>query len=130
MFISFYNTIYFFAKKFIFSTNTVLRMSLYFFFLLFEKGAISSVRTKRSNGGGWWGLGVGSYKSVQLRSGRRGVTPHVYIALTCLFMLWQDFCLIVPCFICRNLTLPIFKKDVFLRNTCFSPTRSVSAVLK
>ena len=37
--------------------------------------------------------------------------------------IWHQFCLITYCFICRNLiTLPLFKKDVFVRNGYFSPT--------
>ena len=36
----------------------------------------------------------------------------------------------VFCFTCRNLTLPLFKKDVFVRKSYFSPTRSISAVMK
>ena len=33
-------------------------------------------------------------------------------------------CLMMSCFICRNLTLSSFKKDVFVRNGYFSSTRS------
>ena len=40
------------------------------------------------------------------------------------------FCLVVSCFICRNLTLSSFKKDVFVRNGYFSSMRSISVVMK
>ena len=36
----------------------------------------------------------------------------------------------VSCFLCRNLTLPSFKKGVFVRNGYFSPMRSISVVMK
>ena len=44
--------------------------------------------------------------------------------------LFSRFCLMVSWFICKNLTLPSFKKDVFLRNDYFSPTRSSTVVMK
>ena len=46
-------------------------------------------------------------KCLQLRIGGGSVKPHMYVSL---FIFWQDFCLIVSCFICRNLTLPLVKK--------------------
>ena len=36
----------------------------------------------------------------------------------------------VSCFIRRNLTLPSFKKGVFVRNAYFFPMRSISVVMK
>ena len=43
---------------------------------------------------------------------------------------WQHFCLIVSCFICKNLTLRLFKKDVFVVNTgYFSPVRPINVVV-
>ena len=55
------------------------------------------------------------------------VRTHLHYLFLCF---WQDFCLIVSCFICRNLTLLFFKKDAFVRNGYFSPTRSISVVIK
>ena len=46
-----------------------------------------------------------------------------------LFMFWQHFCLMVSCFICRNVILPSFKKDLLIRNGYFPPTISVSMVI-
>ena len=46
-----------------------------------------------------------------------------------LFMFCQHFCLMVSCFICRNLILPSFKKDLLVRNDYFPPTISVSMVI-
>ena len=40
------------------------------------------------------------------------------------------FCLMVSCFICRKLTLPSFKKGVFIRNDYSSPMRPISFVMK
>ena len=37
---------------------------------------------------------------------------------------WQHFCLIVSRFYCRNLTLPLFRKDVLNTNSYFSLTSS------
>ena len=59
-----------------------------------------------------WGNGVGHPKCVQVRTGGEG-----YHAFSC-------FCLMVSCFICRILTLPSFKKGVFVRNG------SISVVMK
>ena len=42
---------------------------------------------------------------------------------------WQLF-FIVSCFISRNLALPLFKKDVFVRNDYFSPSRLIPVVMK
>ena len=67
-------------------------------------------------------------KCIELSSEGGGATPHVYVRTCTLFMFWQFFCLIVSYFICRNLTLPLFKKDLFFWNDCFSPKRSISVV--
>ena len=42
----------------------------------------------------------------------------------------SHFCAMVSPFICINLTLPSFKKGVFVRNGYFSPVRSISVVMK
>ena len=42
----------------------------------------------------------------------------------------EEYARTVYFFICRNLTLPSFKKDAFVRNGYFSPTRSISVVMK
>ena len=47
-----------------------------------------------------------------------------------LLYLFSCFCRMVSCFICRNLTFPLFKKDVFVRNGYFSPMRSISVIIK
>ena len=61
---------------------------------------------------------IGSHpKWLQLRTGVGTVKLHPFLCI------WHHFCLITYCFICRNLiTLPLFKKDVFVRNGYFSPT--------
>ena len=55
------------------------------------------------------------------------VRSHLHYFFSCF---WQHFCLLLSCFTSRNLTLPLFKKDVFVRNGYFSPTRSISVVMK
>ena len=65
-----------------------------------------------------------------LPRGRGGVTNHVYVGTYIIFYLFGSFFLIVSCFISRNLTLPLFKKDVFVRNDYFSPSRLISVVMK
>ena len=46
------------------------------------------------------------------------------------FSFFCSIFVLVSCFICRNLTLPSFKKDVFVRNGYFSLTRSTSVVME
>ena len=65
---------------------------------------------------------------LQMRTG--GERYHASCVRTHLHYLFSCFCLMVSCFICRNLTLPSFKKGVFVRNGCFSPMRSISVVMK
>ena len=55
------------------------------------------------------------------------VRTHLHYLFSCF---WQHFCLTVSCFICRNLTLPLLKKDVLIRRGYFSPKRSISAIIK
>ena len=54
---------------------------------------------------------------------------HASCVRTPLHYLFSCFCLMVSCFICRKLSLPSFKKDVFVRNGYFSPMRSISVVM-
>ena len=65
---------------------------------------------------------------LQMRTG--GERYHASCIRTHLHYLFSCFCLMVSCFICRNLTLPSLKKGVFVRNGCFSPMRSISVVMK
>ena len=65
------------------------------------------------------------YRCVQ---GQRGITLHVYVRTYTIS--FHVFCLMVSYYICRNLTLPSFKKGVFVRNGYFSPMRSISVVVK
>ena len=50
------------------------------------------------------------------------VPKHLHYLLPCFL---QYFYLILSCLICRNLTLPLFKKDVFVRNSYF-PLNEIS----
>ena len=126
MFISSYNNIYFFVKKFIFP-NVYISLSTIFEYLYmffgWERGhQLSTYATV----GGW-----GSFQMQTTAYRGKGchascVRKHVHS----LFMFWQHFCLIVPCNICRNLTLSLFKKDVFVKSGCFFPTNLISVVKK
>ena len=63
----------------------------------------------------------GHPKCVQVRTRREGyhascVRRHLHVRHLHLF---SCFCLMVSCFICRNLTLPSFKKGLFVRNGFF-----------
>ena len=114
MFISSYTTIYFFfVKKFIFSNvyisvNTVFEC-LYMFFA-WEK-AINQVCTQLVEDGEVTQNACSCVqgKGVSLLMCRYGLPLSPFI-------FWHDFCVIVSCFICRYLTLPLLKKDVFGRN--------------
>ena len=128
MFISSYTIIYFCVKKFIFFEDLFFSeydtgMSLYVFLLRKEP----SVKYLRN---WWWDGGTQNvYSCVQGQGGchASGERTHLLYLFSCF---WQHFCLILSCFICRILTLPLFKKDVFFRNGYFSPARSISVVMK
>ena len=67
-------------------------------------------------------------KWVQMRTGEKGVKP--YELTLSLFMFLAAFLSYVFLFICGNLTLTLFKKDVFVRNDYFTLARSISVVVK
>ena len=74
------------------------------------------------------GMEGGHTKCLPMHKGGEGyqascVRTHLHYLFSC-------SCLMVSCFICRNLTLPSFKKGVFVRNGYFSPMRSISVVMK
>ena len=75
-----------------------------------------------------WGNGGGHPKCAQVRTGGEGY--HASCVRRHLHNLFSCFFLMVSCFICRNLTLPSFKKGLFVRNGYFSTMRSISAVMK
>ena len=123
MFISSYTTIYFFVKNFFFEclyfSEYDIRMFLFVFWLR-NRPFIKYVRNL--------GNGEGHPKCVQVCTGWEEY--HASCVRTHLHYLFSFFCLVVSCFICRNLTLPSFKKDVFVRNGYFSPVKSISVVMK
>ena len=120
MFISSYTTIYFFVKNFfsecLYFSGYDIRMSFGW-----EIGHPLSTNTTG-------GMEGDHLKCVQVRTGREGY--HASSVRTHLLYLFSCFCLMVSCFICRNLTLLSFKKGVFVRNGYFSPMRSISVVMK
>ena len=52
------------------------------------------------------------------------------ISRTHLHYLLPYFCLMLPCFICRNLSLLSFKKGAFVRTGYFSQMRFIPVVMK
>ena len=109
-FILYYNLffckdIYFFEC--LYFSEYYIRMSLYDFWL--RKGPLIKIVYN------WWGMLGSSKRQAAAYRGRSFFSP--FLSCSALFYL-QKF----------NLTL--FKKDVFVRNGNFSPTRSISVVMK
>ena len=102
---------------------TTIFESLYVFFGC-EKGYQSSTYATA----GEWGsskMSTAAYRGKGCQA--LCVRSHLHYLFSCF---WQHFVLKVSCFICRTLTLPLFKKDVFVTNGYFSLTGSVSVVIK
>ena len=123
MFISYYTIIYFFVKNFFsnvyISVNTIFECSYLSFG--WEIGhPLSMYVTRRIE----WG----HPKCLKMRTGGEGYQASR--VRTQLHYLFLYFCLMVSCFICRNLTLTSFKKGVLVRNNYFSPMRSIPVVMK
>ena len=74
------------------------------------------------------GMEGGHRKCAQVLTGGEGYNASC--VCTHLQYLFSCFCLMVSCFICRNLTLPSFKKGEFVRNGYSAPMRSISVVMK
>ena len=69
----------------------------------------------------------GHPKCLKMRTGGEGYQASR--VRTQLHYLFLYFCLMVSCFICRNLTSTSFKKGVLVRNNDFSPMRSIPVVM-
>ena len=119
MFISSCTTIYFFEC--LYFSEYDIRMSLYVYWL--KNGP--SIEYVLVGDGGSSKMRTAAYRRKGCQASC--VRTHLHYPFSCF---WQDFCLIVSCFICRNLTLLFFKKDAFVRNGYFSPTRSISVLIK
>ena len=127
IFVSFYTTIYFFGNRFIFS-NVYISVNTIFEFLYIFLGWESGHQLTTY-------ITVGTWRSFNMRTvAYRGMVCHtlpVRRHLQNLFScFWQHFCPIVSFFICRNLNLASFKKDIFVKKGYFSLTRSISVVMK
>ena len=125
MFISSYTSIYFFVKNFFFFFNVYISLNTifecYYLYFGWEIGHPLSMYVTR-------GMEGDHPKCAQVRKWGDGY--HASCIRKHLHYLFSCFCLMVSCFICRNLTLPSFKKGVFLKNGYFSPTRLISVVMK
>ena len=89
---------------------------LYFGLHLFSKKDTYLVRKQL---GECRGGGGGVIQSVCLRvQGERDIIPHLYV---CTYTVYFHVlpCFLVSCSICRDLTLPSFKKGMFVRNNYF-----------
>ena len=75
----------------------------------------------------WWKMGRSPKMWTTLCRGRG---CHASCVSYLFSSFWQHFCLTVSCFVCRNLALSLFKKDMFVRNGYFSPTRPISVTMK
>ena len=93
----FISSIYFFIKFFF----------EYLYFSEYELRSRQSIRYLRN-----WGNEGGHPKCVQVYTGEEGY--HTSCVRTHLHYRFSCFCLMVFCFICRNLTLPSFKKGLSL----------------
>ena len=123
MYISSYAAIYF-SYNFFFLPNVLhfseydMTTSLYVFWLR-KRRSIKYVRN-------WWRDAEVIYLSYR---GYHASCIRTYLHYT-FPCFWQHFCLIVSSFIFRNLTLPLFEKDVFVKKSCISPATSISVVIK
>ena len=61
-----------------------------------------------------YGNAGGHPKCIQVHTRREGY--HTSCVHTQLQLLFSCFCVLVSCFTCRNLTLPSFKKGLFVRD--------------
>ena len=101
MFISYYAIIYFFVKNFLFEclyfSAYDIRMYLFVFWL----------RNRPSI----------KYARNEVNGGEEGFMCTGFMCKYALHYLFSCFCLMVSCFICRNLTLPSFKNS---KKVCLS----------
>ena len=118
MFILYYAIISFFVKNFFsnvyISVNTTFECSSLSFGWKIDH-PLSMYVTR--------GMDGAHPKCLRMRTGGEGYHASCVHLFSC-------FCLMTSCLICRNLTLPSFKKGVFFRNDCFSPMRSIAVVMK
>ena len=114
-FILHYHSIYFFIKKFIFSNVYISANTIFeciFMFFGWERG--HQLREI-----GWSSkMREAAYRRKDCHASC--VRTHVHYLFSCF---WQHFCLIVYCFICKNITLSLIKKKMCLSCVHFSPKR-------
>ena len=103
MFISSYTTIYFFVRKFIFRMFISVKKIFNCFYMIFGWERDHQLSTYATVVGRW-GARKGECHASRVRM-------HLHYLFSCF---WKHFCLIMSCFICRNLTLPFFKEDVLI----------------
>ena len=63
-----------------------------------------------------WNYSSNSTGGFLYKSSSIAKHKHLHKLFSCF---WQHFCRILSCFICKNVTLPLLKKDVFVRNAIF-----------
>ena len=114
---------YFFVKIFFFECLYPSEYDIRMFLFVFWLRSRSSIKYLSN-----WGNKGDHPKYAQVRTGGEGHRTscdrtHVHFLFSCCYLM-------VSSFICRNLILPSFKKDVFVRNGYFSPMTSISVVMK
>ena len=103
---------------FIFGALYLSKYDILMFLFVFWLRNRPSIKYLRNWGNG----GEGHPECVQVRTEGEGC--HASCIRTHLHYLFSYFCLMVFCFICRNLTLPSFIKGGFVRNgTIFVVTK-------
>ena len=123
MFISLYTTIYFFVKKLTFSNIYISVNTIFEYLYMFSSWERGHQLSMYATVGGMVGSSKMHTAAYRGRVCYASCVPkHLHYLLPCFL---QYFYLILSCLICRNLTLPLFKKDVFVRNSYF-PLNEIS----
>ena len=121
MFISLYTTIYFFVKKLTFSNIYISVNTIFEYLYMFSSWERDHQLSMYATVGGMVGSSKMHTAAYRGRVCYASCVPkHLHYLLPCFL---QYFYLILSCLICRNLTLPLFKKRCFCQKQLFSYKR-------
>ena len=121
MFISLYTTIYFFVKKLTFSNIYISVNTIFEYLYMFSSWERGHQLSMYATVGGMVGSSKMHTAAYRGRVCYASCVPkHLHYLLPCFL---QYFYLILSCLICRNLTLPLFKKRCFCQKQLFSYKR-------
>ena len=126
-----YPTLPFIFRKEIYFSNVYISVSTIFecLCMLFdwERGHQLSIHaTGEEDWGGSFKMLTSGYKKRECHT----LCVRMHFTYTISFYVFGSIFFIVSWFICGNSTLPLLKKDVFIRNGYFSLTISISVVMK